>query len=177
MLIAVGSLNPAKIEAVRLGYQAYFPDIACAILGTAAPSGVSDQPMSAEESLTGARNRAAQAMLLAPEATYGVGLEGGMHHVEDQWFDTGWIVVRNREGREGIGSTVSIPLSQEAVRMVLEEKLELGDAIDRIYGTVNIKQAQGHFGLMTGNRITRATGYRDAVIIALSHLEDVYAKL
>jgi inosine/xanthosine triphosphatase len=171
MLIAVGSLNPSKLEAVRLGFLAYFPEQKCAIMGTAAVSGVSDQPMSPKESLAGARARAKNALALAPEASFGVGLEGGLEHLEGHWFDRGWIVVLDREGREGIGSTIGMPVDPEAMRLVLEEGMELGTAADKVFGTVNLKLAQGHFGFMTKNLITRATGYRDAVIVALSHLK------
>ena len=171
MLIAVGSLNAPKLEAVRLGFEAYFPDAQNAYIGTAAKSGISDQPMSARESVTGARNRAVQALTLAPEAHYGVGLEGGLHQVQDHWFDIGWIVIKDRSGNEGIGCTVGMPIPHEALQLILEEGMELGPALDTLFGTVELKQSQGFYGLMTGNRITRATGYRDAVIVALSHLE------
>jgi inosine/xanthosine triphosphatase len=171
MLIAVGSLNPSKIEAVRLGFEAYFPNTQKAYIGTAAASGISDQPMSTRESLTGARNRAKRALELAPEAQYGVGLEGGLQQVHNHWFDTGWIVVRDREGNEGMGSTVGMPVADEVINLMLSRNIELGLALDEHFGTVNLKHAQGHFGLMTDNRITRATGYRDAVIVALSHLQ------
>jgi non-canonical (house-cleaning) NTP pyrophosphatase len=99
-----------------------------------------------------------------------VGLEGGLEHLQGHWFDRGWIVVMDREGNEGIGSTVGMPVDPEMVRLVTEEGLELGTAADRILGTVGLKHGQGHFGYMTKDLITRATGYRDAVIVALSHL-------
>jgi inosine/xanthosine triphosphatase len=172
MLVAVGSLNPSKIEAARLGFAAYFPQTSIAVIGTMSSSGISDQPMSPEESLTGARNRARHALSLAPEASFGVGLEGGLEQVEGYWFDRGWIVTIDRDGHEGIGSTVGMPVEPEAIRLVLEEGMELGTAADRVFGTVNLKLGQGHFGFMTKNLITRATGYRDAVIVALSHMKN-----
>jgi inosine/xanthosine triphosphatase len=171
MLIAVGSLNPSKLEAVRLGFLSYFPDAACEIIGTAAKSGVSNQPMNSEETLTGARNRAKRALELAPEAHYGVGLEGGLQKVHDQWFDIPYIVVRDREGREGMGSTVGMPIVDDVMQLMLEEGVELGIAVDRIHGTVHANHTNGYFGILTGDRITRAKGYGDAVIVALSHLE------
>lgn len=170
MIVAVGSQNPSKLEAVRLGFCAYAPETEWTVVGTPASSGVGDQPMSPLETVRGAHARAKHALELAPEAAYGVGLEGGLERLDGEWYDRGWIVVRHRDGREGIGSTVGMPVDKEVIRLVLEEGQELGIAADRVFGTVNLKMAQGHFGFMTNNLITRATGYRDAVIVALSHL-------
>lgn len=171
MLIAVGSLNPVKIEAARLAFESHFPDAALKMVGVAAKSGVSDQPMTARETIAGAKARAKEALRLMPEATFGIGLEGGLHEVDGTWFDMGWIVVRDREGREGIGTTAGMPVGGEVMRLILQENKELGHAIDIAHGTNNIKQSHGYFGLMTNNRITRTSGYRDAVIIAISHLK------
>lgn len=51
---------------------------------------------------------------------------------------------------------------------LIREGMELGEANDRLFGRTNSKQAEGHFGLMTKNAITRLDGYRDGVIVALS---------
>jgi non-canonical (house-cleaning) NTP pyrophosphatase len=47
---------------------------------------------------------------------------------------------------------------------------ELGDAIDEYYGDNNLKQKVGFFGMATKSLITRSSGYKDAVISALSAL-------
>ncbi|MFW6097594.1 MAG: DUF84 family protein, partial [Chloroflexota bacterium] len=74
MLVAVGSTNPAKLEAVREAVVQVWSQ--AEVRGVAVASGVSEMPMSDEECLTGARNRA-QAARMALEADVGVGLEGG----------------------------------------------------------------------------------------------------
>ena len=107
MKIAVGSKNPVKIEAARLAFLAVWPGSDCEMIECDAPSGVSEQPMSDEESIQGARNRARHA-IKNTNAGYGVGLEGGLHKIGNQYFDCGWIAVVDREGNEGVGSTARI---------------------------------------------------------------------
>ncbi|MBP7213466.1 MAG: DUF84 family protein, partial [Anaerolineaceae bacterium] len=60
-VIIVGSENPSKIEAVRLGFQAVFPNTSFEVLGLEVASAVSKQPMSDQETLHGADNRALNA--------------------------------------------------------------------------------------------------------------------
>ena len=59
--VIIASLNPVKIESVKIGFQKMFPDKDFEFEGVAVPSGVSDQPMSNKETLTGAVNRAVNA--------------------------------------------------------------------------------------------------------------------
>ncbi|KAJ2972514.1 hypothetical protein NQ176_g7113 [Zarea fungicola] len=56
--IIVASKNPVKIQAAHDGFQRMFPDIAFTVRGLSVPSGVPDQPLTDEETLQGALNRA-----------------------------------------------------------------------------------------------------------------------
>lgn len=166
MKIAVGSHNPVKLEAVRLAFEKVFPQEQWEIVDVAVESGVPDQPMSDEESVRGARNRAMRA-LDQMNADYGVGLEGGLEQVGNEFFDSGWIVVADRKGRQGVGSTLKIVVPPPVMDLV-RQGMEMGSANDAIFGTQNSKQSNGHFGLMTKNAITRTDAYRDGVISALA---------
>lgn len=166
MRVAVGSRNPVKVEAVRQAFERVWPEQAWEVQGVEVPSGVSNQPMSDEESIRGAHNRASGA-ISALDADYGVGLEGGMQHTGDQWLDCGWIAVVDRQGRKGLGSTIKMVVPERMVRMI-HEGLELGEVIDIVFERQNSKQAEGHFGLMTRKALTRTSGYADGVIAALA---------
>jgi inosine/xanthosine triphosphatase len=164
--IAVGSQNPVKIEATKEAFLAIWPHEEFKIEGVSVPSGVSNQPMSDEESITGAKNRA-KAALQETGADYGVGLEGGLQEIKGVWFDCGWVVIVDKEGSEGIGATVKMETPPKAIDMIKQGK-ELGEVMDILFERTNTKQAEGHFGLMTHNAITRTRGLRDAVISALA---------
>ena len=59
--VVVASNNPVKKQAALAGFQKMFAHEDFKIEGIAVPSGVSDQPMSDEETLQGALNRAQKA--------------------------------------------------------------------------------------------------------------------
>ncbi len=164
--VVVGSENPVKIEAVKQAFEIIWPDEAWHVFGTKTVSGVSDQPMSDEESIKGATNRARLA-LAHPGADFGVGLEGGLQEIQGEWFDCGWIVVLSKEGRRGIGSTIRI-VAPEKIMDMIHEGVELGIVTDRFFQAENSKQGKGYFGLMTNDGITRTAGYRDGVVSALA---------
>lgn len=55
--VIVASTNPVKINSVEMGLSRMFPEVVFKVEGVSAPSNVSDQPMSEEETLRGAINR------------------------------------------------------------------------------------------------------------------------
>lgn len=166
MKVAVGSKNPVKVYAVKLAFETIWPEQTWEVEGVDVSSEVSNQPMSDTESITGARNRATKA-LKKLQADFGVGLEGGLHQIQDKWFDCGWIVILDKDRKEGIGSSVRIETPKKMLDLILQGK-ELGEVCDIVFEKKNSKQGEGHFGLMTKNAITRTEGYKDAVIMALS---------
>lgn len=166
MKVAVGSTNPVKIGAARLAFETLWPEQEWEVTGVPAASGISNQPMSDEESIVGARNRAREA-LAAVDAMYGVGLEGGLQQVGKYWFDSGWVVVVDRSGREGVASTIKLP-APASVMALIREGIELGEVCDLLFQKENSKHGDGYFGLMTHNAITRERGYADGVIAALA---------
>jgi inosine/xanthosine triphosphatase len=166
MKVAVGSLNPVKVSAVKQAFEKIFPDETWIVEGVSVKSGVSDQPMSDRETIRGARTRAKRA-LKTLNADYGVGLEGGLHQLGKQWFDTGWMVIADKNGNEGIGSTIRMRAPQKMMALI-HTGMELGDVNDILFQRKNSKQAEGHFGLMTKNAVTRTSAYVDALIAALT---------
>ena len=75
MKIAVGSRNPVKIEAVKRAFNKAFGE--CEVIGVSVSSDISNMPISFEEGVKGAKNRAEKAIEKL-KADFGVGLEGGV---------------------------------------------------------------------------------------------------
>lgn len=175
MNVVVGSTNPVKIRATLLAFKNAFPSEKITILGIEIPSRVSSQPMSDEESIKGATNRARGA-LKQKNVDFGVGIEGGLNKLGKYWFDCGWVVIINKKNKLGIGSSMRILTPQKMVRMIKNNKMELGEVDDIIFKRKNSKQKSGHFGLMTNGAITRAQAYRDGAVCALTRFlhKDLY---
>ncbi len=163
-IFAIGSENPVKINCVTEAIAEFWPESKA--IGIATDSGVSHQPSSDHEMLTGALNRAQQALDKIPEAHFGIGIEGGTLDAEDGMWAYARVVIVDREGRVGKGQTGRFMLP-EAVAQLIREGLELGEADDRFFGRDNSKQKEGAIGILSDGRVTRASLYKPAVTFAL----------
>lgn len=164
--IVVASRNPAKVRATREAFSLQFPGESIECIPASVESGVSDQPKSDEETRNGARNRALNARELIPGADFWVGLEGGIDTIDDTLMAFAWMAVLGSGGRIGESRTVTLPLPP-AVKTLVGQGMELGDANDQVFSTVNSKHRGGAFGLLTNGIYTREGVYTEALVIAL----------
>lgn len=166
MKVAVGSTNPVKIKAAREAFKDVWSKKKWIVEGIGVSSGVRKQPMSDKESIKGALSRAKKAIKVL-KADFGIGIEGGLQKIENKWFDCGWVVVIDKKGKIGIASSLRAHTPPKMLNMV-KKGLELGEVDDIFFKKKNSKQAEGHFGLLTKNLVTRTGGYKDAVVMALA---------
>lgn len=162
--VAVGSANPVKLAAVRAVLAAVAP--ATSVEARAVPSGVADQPFGDEETIRGARARA-MAVREAFDADLGVGLEGGVVEGPEGMRTCAWCVVVHRDGREGVGGSLAMPLP-EAVAAMIREGTELGHAMDALVRQRGTKHGAGAVGILTAGRIDRQGAYEVLVTYALA---------
>lgn len=166
MKIVVASTNPVKRRAVEAAFASTFPEETMELAGVEVASGVGDQPASDEATRRGARNRAKNAYAERGDADYWVGIEGGIETIGDNLMTFAWVAVRHTAGRMGEARTATLTLPP-AIRTLIDEGLELGEANDRLFSTVDSKRNGGAFGLLTNGRYTRESVYTEAIILAL----------
>ena len=164
MKVAVGSLNPVKIGAVRNAVTRHWPD--AEVIGVDVPTGVTEMPMSDAECVTGARNRAAAARL-ALNADLGVGLEGGVNEEPFGLMLVGWIVITDGTMREGLACTPKIPLPMMLADPI-RQGAELGPLMDQILGEIDIRKKGGASGALSAGLVPRQAKFSIAVAYALS---------
>jgi inosine/xanthosine triphosphatase len=158
--IAVASANPAKIAAVEQCFSQVFAGKIASVKGFSCKSGVRAQPMSADETLQGAENRIAD-LKTQIQADFYVAIEAGL----DGDMTFAWMVIQHG-GLVGKARSASLMLPPKALEL-LATGAELGDVMDQLFGTQNIKQAGGAIGLLTENRLSRASVYQQALTLAL----------
>lgn len=159
--VVVASLNPAKINAVKSAFQSAFPHQAFEFIGISVESEVDDQPMSDEETRDGALNRVKNAKISQPNADYYVGLEAG---IEDN-VTFAWMIIESDTHR-GESRSASLMLPPLVIEK-LDHANELGDVMDEVFGTENIKQKGGAISLLTQDLLTRSSVYHQALLLAL----------
>lgn len=161
MDIAVGSTNPVKVAAVEQRLERFGPTVT----PVAVDSGVSEQPRSIEETVTGAENRARRA-LEATDAKYGVGLEGGVARLEGApglWLIMWAAVTDGNRLERGGGPTLQLPT--EVARKV-ENGAELGPVMDARHDADGIAEREGAAGVLTTGLTNRTRALGEAVACA-----------
>lgn len=177
MKFIVASSNPVKIKAVSLAIADHFPK--AQVLGLEAPSGVSAQPMSDEETRQGAFNRAQavrtlaleQKLIVPAEEVLCLGLEGGVFQPkfnEDQstLWSTVWVVVLDQNGHFYQSNGARFPLPEFLAQM-LRNGEEMGPSLGRYVKDPDLRQKEGMIGYLTNNFTNRTHEYASIAKVAL----------
>lgn len=176
--IVIGSKNPVKVNAARSAMAQLFPEAIIHAQGMDAPSGVPAQPMTDRDTRQGAINRVQYCQQHhakhGSHADYYVAMEGGVDHFDFGPATFAYIAIAHA-AQLAIGRSAILPLPRQVYR-ALEAGEELGDVMDRLFNTVNIKQKGGAIGLLTHGHATRESNYTQAIILAMAPLlnPDIY---
>jgi inosine/xanthosine triphosphatase len=190
IIIAVGSARKPKLNAVTAAAESFAallaPGASCEILGVAVDSGVSHTPLTRGDLMRGARHRAEALVRVERRERRGwnffVGLEGGLDLVPEpvaesdaaeapaaprRVFLESWAYVTDGQaGHFGRSGAVEVP--ETLAREVLDHGTELSVAIDKFAGAVGLRDAQGAWGVLSSDLISRQEAFRVAVIAAFA---------
>jgi len=102
---------------------------------------------------------------------YFVGLEGGLDSIvengERRVFLESWAYVG--DGTRGhFGRSGAVELPATLAEEVFVKGIELSIAIDQFAGEAGIRDAQGAWGVLSANKITRQEAFRVALIAAFA---------
>jgi inosine/xanthosine triphosphatase len=180
IIIAVGSTRRPKLDAVSEALALFgsflSKDAQFEIRGIEVPSGVRHTPLTREDLMAGARQRAEALLRIAHEKKepwkYFVGLEGGLDVVSDGGtrcvFLENWAYAKDGSGKGFFGQSGGVVLPESLARRVVDDGVELSEAIDTFAGGHDIRDAQGAWGVLTRNLITRQDAFRVAVVNAFA---------
>ena len=198
ILVAVGSTRRPKLNAVSEALVAirtiseFLPTFQ--IVGVEVDSGVRHTPLTREDLMAGARQRAEALIQMARAKNeswkYFVGLEGGFDVIPgldvipnldvmpeldivseagNRWvFLESWAYVTDGEGRGSFGQSGAVLVPEALAETVVDDGVELSQAIDAFAGGHNIRDAEGAWGILTCNLTTRQDSFRNAVINAFA---------
>lgn len=178
--VAIGSLRPPKVEAVRAVMSQVAPFLGCQpkqinYIACEVESGVSSMPLSIHEIRRGAHNRAEAARILV-ESEYGpvdyaIGLEGGLFILSTARIERvhlqSWAFVE-REGMGHYGSSMSMPVPAAVSHAVIEQKEDLAKVIDRFAGRRDVRNNDGAFGVLSRGFLNRQQAFELALFAALA---------
>lgn len=174
--IAVGSQNPTKLSAVEMAAKEIFTE-PYNITGFKVESGVSDQPMSDEEMIEGAINRAYSVSYEMRTAKYAVGLEGGIRVLPHGWFDLGWVCFLDVDIKnDALAATSALELPKPVQELMESSDLELSEAVAQVYGT-NTTQDRDCSAVITNGLMPADKLYSHAVTNAYAGLQNNISNL
>lgn len=151
MNIAIGSTNPAKVNAVKEAFRRNGTDVT--VLSFNVPSGVSAQPFSDEETIKGAINRG-ENCLQAKDVDIGIGLEGGVTETPFGLCICNWgaLVEENKSPLIAGGARFLLP---DEIATRLRDGEELGPVMDDFSKRKNVRKKEGAIGIFTNGYVTR----------------------
>lgn len=147
--IAIGSTNPVKVQAVKNALN----DEKVHIVSCSASSKVRPQPLSDEETLQGAINRAKDC-LEKTASILAIGLEAGVVLLQNQIYLCHWGALADRNDNTYFTNGPLILLPPEYSKPLLQgENLE--DIMHHSTGIESLGAKEGAIGIFTQNRLNR----------------------
>ncbi|WP_306465445.1 DUF84 family protein [Bacillus sp. NTK074B] len=157
--VAIGTTNPAKVQAIQKAFKGQYGEVHFECLKT--ESHVSEQPMSDQETIEGALNRA-KIVLKTTGSDVGIGLEGGVSESLYGMFVCNWGALVDLNGTEIIGGGARIALPKEISHEIKAGK-ELGPLMDEYTQRTGIRKKEGAIGVFTNGLLTREEMFRHVV--------------
>lgn len=177
IIVAVGSLNKAKLAGVQNAFSGVFTSIK--ILPVEVDSGVAAQPMTDEVSIQGATNRAKAALTSVPNADYGVGLEGNVDEHAGLMILRGWVVIVSKAGITGYGHSAGVEIPP-TIAQRLRAGQELGPLMQQLLNDTHntTRHSEGTSGVLTNGTYSRVDEFTHATQCALARFlnPDLYKK-
>ncbi len=172
MLIIIASTRAPKINGVKRAIERLMPlfipeQLPVHYDSVEAVSGVSEMPLTQDETIRGAKNRAANAFRRsADEQVISIGVEGGLFAADGVTYLQSWSCAFNGVAFH-FGSSGAIALPKPLSDAVIEQKMELSAAIDRFSSQTDVRSRQGTYGILTDDLVTREDSFELATLFAL----------
>jgi len=176
MKIAIGTTNEIKVQALEETLNDYPQFVRAIVSSFSVPSGIAEQPLSLEEMIRGAKNRAHNAYLACNGCHYSFGIESGLF--EAVGSQTGFLeaciccIFDGVDFHVGLSCGFEVP--PQILGLVLDNNKDLGQACYESGITANSKlgAAEGLVGILTKGRINRKEYTKQCITTALVQLEN-----
>ncbi len=175
MNLNLGSTNPFKVEAVRETIRGYDFLRESSVVPVAVDPGVSPQPLSLEETMQGAINRAKNAY---HDCAFAIGLQDGIMPIP--FTVTGYMekvccaVYDGKRVYVGISSGFEYPA--EVIQLILDKGMEARDAVKAADLRKETDQGIDDIALLTKGRLSYKGLARQAIMSALVLMARDYRK-
>lgn len=141
----LGSTNPVKVSATKKVLTNF------EVVGLSVDSKVGSQPMSDEETIQGAQNRARA----LPTDGLRLGLEAGIQKHLGQYYLINWGVLIDENNNMYVAGGTRIPLPNHVIDQITANKKELAEVMEEETKIDGIKHKDGAIGYYTNSKVKR----------------------
>ncbi|UFX82633.1 DUF84 family protein [Candidatus Absconditicoccus praedator] len=169
MKIAIGTQNPAKIEAIKIGIDkcSYTNNQDIEFITNSAESNVSDMPKSLEENIRGAENRSIDMQKKHNNADLYIGMEGGTSYINGKAYLFGVVCILDKNGKKHIGISNMMEVPEVFRKRIYENGEELGVVLEELTGIQSASKKNGAFGAWSDDNLTRTDQFVYAFLSAI----------
>lgn len=162
MKIVLGTTSDLKIRAAKEAFKIL--GINPEIITVKSESGVANQPFGLDQILTGAKNRAKNALQLHL-ADLGIGIENGIIKIDqiNKWMETLAVAVIDGDGKESFALGSAYPLPDWVVKKIHNENSELGHVIQKL----DPKLDKDPINYFSDGKIKREDTITQAIVFAM----------
>jgi inosine/xanthosine triphosphatase len=168
--VAIGSTNPAKMKGTRLAFSRTLGRGPVLLKGVDTTALVRSQPLSLDETVEGAQERAAFALETA-RPDFGVGVEAGLFGLGRAWpghfLNVQIAAVVDRAGHLSFGCSSGFPIPGGLVAKLKERREELDRYTHELVGVTKVKEEHGIVYHLSQRRLSRVEMTEQCVSMAL----------
>ncbi|MDD2907228.1 MAG: inosine/xanthosine triphosphatase [Candidatus Gracilibacteria bacterium] len=179
MKIAIGTTRAPKVDGIKNGIKncPYFKDIEVEYILESVSSDISDMPLSIEETMQGAKNRANNLKKSGIIADFYIGIEGGTTQIGDKKYIGGIVYIEDNKSKGHYGFSPMMEVPKLVVKKLYEEGLELGPVMGELSGKTDIRSENGSMGAWSNDMLTRVDEFSSAFQAAISPFFNDYYKM
>ncbi len=169
-VVAIGSRNPAKVQGTKKAFKHLLRNLEFRELDLT--TRVKLQPMSLDETVRGARQRAEFA-IEEEGADFGVGVEAGIIKLAEEsdgqvfFLNVQIAAVVDSAHHLSFGSSSGFPIPMKLVSMMKDENVELDKYAHELTGAKRIREEHGVVYHLSKRRLSRAEMTEQCVSMAL----------
>ena len=167
MKVLVGSENSVKIQSVKEGFLTFFGHVE--VEGISVDTGVPHQPVN-DETFEGAKHRAENVKRINDQqnldATFFVGIEGGVLQLLDRWFSVNVVYILDQQNRDSFATTGLYELPSTLSKELLIKK-GLGHAMEELASNNYAARERGTVAFLTDGKMDRFQNQVQGITLAL----------
>ncbi len=183
MILAIWTKSPPKVRAIETASEkcVYFKWEEIKIISEKVESWVWDMPISLEENIQWAKNRANNIKILLESqnktADFYIWMEGWTQLIWKQWFVFWVVYIINSDWEEHFSVSNLVELPQFFQTKIYDEQADLWPILAEVTKNLSASEQWWAFWYWTDNMLTRKTQFEVGFIWAISPFYNKYYKL